>query len=77
VNENGKIWSDGLAAKAVWHVVREHAGKAGIESLRHTIFAGADSVSSRQVSVQTTERYLGSLLLIRLFQLVPTGCGQV
>ena len=33
VNKNGKAWGDGLTEKAVWHVVREHARKAGIERL--------------------------------------------
>jgi hypothetical protein len=36
VNKNGKSWGDGLTEKAVWHVVRERAHKAGIE---RTIFA--------------------------------------
>jgi hypothetical protein len=33
VNKNGKAWGDGLTEKAVWHVVREYARKAGIERL--------------------------------------------
>ena len=33
VNKNGKAWGDGLTEKAVWHVVREYARKAGIEEL--------------------------------------------
>src|SRR5947209_1477354 len=33
VNKNGKSWGDGLTQKAVWHIVREHAHKAGIERL--------------------------------------------
>ena len=33
VNKNGKAWGDGLTEKAVWHVVREYAGKAGSERL--------------------------------------------
>jgi site-specific recombinase XerD len=32
-NKTGKAWGDGLTEKAVWHVVREHARKAGIERL--------------------------------------------
>jgi len=61
VNKNGKAWGDGLKEKAVWHVVREYARKAGIErlaphDLRRTCApalpfcgwrTGADSVSSR------------------------------
>ena len=33
VNKNGRAWGDGLTEKAVWHVVRQHAHKAGIERL--------------------------------------------
>ena len=33
VNKNGKTWGDGLTEKAVWHVVRAHARKAGIARL--------------------------------------------
>jgi integrase len=33
VNKNGKAWGDTLTEKAVWHVVREYARKAGIERL--------------------------------------------
>lgn len=33
VNKNGKAWGEGLAEKAVWHVVREYARKAAIEKL--------------------------------------------
>ena len=33
VNKNGSAWGDGLTEKAVWHVVREYARKAGIERL--------------------------------------------
>jgi integrase len=33
VNKNGNAWGDRLTEKAVWHVVREHARKAGIERL--------------------------------------------
>jgi hypothetical protein len=29
---DGRTWGDGLTEKAVWHVVREHARKAGIET---------------------------------------------
>jgi site-specific recombinase XerD len=40
VNKNGKAWGDGLTAKAVWHVVREYAGKAASRGLRLTISEG-------------------------------------
>lgn len=33
VNKNGKAWGDGLTEKAVWHVVREYAGRTDIERL--------------------------------------------
>ena len=73
VNKNGKAWGDGLTAKAAWHVVRENAGKAGIErlaphDLRRTCarlcHAAGGELEQIQfllghVSIQTTERYLG------------------
>jgi len=40
VNKNGKAWGEGLTEKAVWHVVREYAHKAGIEMLDLTIYGG-------------------------------------
>jgi hypothetical protein len=33
VKKNGKAWGEGLTEKAVWHVVRVYARKAGIERL--------------------------------------------
>ena len=33
VNKNGTAWGDGVTEKAVWHVVRKYAAKAGIERL--------------------------------------------
>jgi site-specific recombinase XerD len=73
VNKNGKAWGDGLTEKAVWHVVREHAHKAGIEKLaphdlRRTCARLCHSAGGEleqiqfllgHVSIQTTERYLG------------------
>jgi integrase len=70
VNKNGK---------AVWHVVREYAGKAGIErlaphDLRRTCarlcHAAGGELEQIQfllghVSIQTTERYLGCKQRIR------------
>jgi site-specific recombinase XerD len=73
VNKNGKAWGDGLTEKTVWHVVREHARKAGIErlaphDLRRTCARLCHSAGGEleqiqfllgHVSIQTTERYLG------------------
>ena len=46
-NAGGQIkaatWGDGLTEKAVWHVVREYAAKAGIDRWR----VGANSVLAR------------------------------
>src|SRR5579859_6828754 len=33
VHQIGKAWGEGLTEKAIWHVVREHAAKAGIDKL--------------------------------------------
>jgi integrase len=79
VNKNGKAWGDGLTEKAVWHVVREHAHKAGIErlaphDLRRTCARLCHSAGGEleqiqfllgHVSIQTTERYLGCKQRIR------------
>jgi site-specific recombinase XerD len=79
VNKNGKAWGDGLTEKAVWHVVREYARKAGIErlaphDLRRTCarlcHAAGGELEQIQfllghVSIQTTERYLGCKQRIR------------
>ena len=79
VNKNGKAWGEGLTEKAVWHVVREYARKAGIEKLaphdlRRTCarlcHAAGGELEQIQfllghVSIQTTERYLGCKQRIR------------
>jgi site-specific recombinase XerD len=79
VNKNGSAWGDGLTEKAVWHVVREHARKAGIErlaphDLRRTCARLCHSAGGEleqiqfllgHVSIQTTERYLGCKQRIR------------
>jgi integrase len=79
VNKNGSTWGDGLTEKAVWHVVREYARKAGIErlaphDLRRTCarlcHAAGGELEQIQfllghVSIQTTERYLGCKQRIR------------
>ena len=71
--QDGKAWGDGLTEKAVWHVVRKCAHKAGIErlaphDLRRTCARLCHSVGGEleqiqfllgHVSIQTTERYLG------------------
>jgi site-specific recombinase XerD len=79
VNKNGKAWGDGLTEKAVWHVVREYARKAGIDrlaphDLRRTCARLCHSAGGEleqiqfllgHVSIQTTERYLGCKQRIR------------
>jgi site-specific recombinase XerD len=79
VNKNGKVWGEGLTEKAVWHVVREYARKAGIvrlapHDLRRTCarlchMAGGELEQIQfllgHVSIQTTERYLGCKQRIR------------
>ena len=61
VHKFGKAWGEKLTEKAIWHVVREYAAKAGIDKLaaqrppqdlRSTLSrgrrrTGADSVSAR------------------------------
>jgi len=73
VHKMGKTWGEKLTEKAVWHVVREYATKAGIDKLaphdlRRTCarlcYAAGGELEQIQfllghVSIQTTERYLG------------------
>jgi integrase len=73
VNKHGKVWGDGITPKAIWHVVRAAAQRAGIPNLaphdlRRTCarlchLAGGELEQIQfllgHVSVQTTERYLG------------------
>jgi len=73
VHKMGKAWGERLTEKAVWHVVREYATKAGIDKLaRHDLrrtcarlcYAAGGELEQIQfllghVSIQTTERYLG------------------
>jgi len=40
VHKIGKAWGERLTEKAVWHVVREYAAKAGIDKLAPTASAG-------------------------------------
>jgi site-specific recombinase XerD len=72
VHKMGKTLGDTLTEKAVWHVVREYAKKAGIDKLaphhlRRTCarlcYAAGGELEQIQfllghVSIQTTERYL-------------------
>ena len=79
VNKTGSAWGEGITEKAVWHVVREYAPKAGIDKLaphdlRRTCarlcHAAGGELEQIQfllghVSIQTTERYLGCKQRIR------------
>jgi site-specific recombinase XerD len=71
VHKMGKTWGERLMEKAVWHVVPQHAAKAGISKLaarlRRTYarlcHAARGELEQIQflfghVSIQTTERYL-------------------
>jgi site-specific recombinase XerD len=80
VTKMGRIWGDCLTEKAVWHVVKACAKRIGVEKLaahdlRRTCAklcqASGGELEQIQfllghVSVQTTERYLGSKQRIRL-----------
>jgi site-specific recombinase XerD len=73
VNRFGKIWGEGITPKAVWHVVKAAALRAGIQNLaphglRRTCarlchVAGGELEQIQfllgHASVHTTERYLG------------------
>jgi integrase len=73
VNRLDEVWGDGLTPKAVWHVVKGAARRAGIKDLaphdlRRTCarlchLAGGELEQIQfllgHASVQTTERYLG------------------
>ena len=74
VNKVGRAWGEGITEKAVWHIVKESAKTVGIaqlapHDLRRTCarlcHASGGELEQIQfllghVSVQTTERYLGS-----------------
>jgi site-specific recombinase XerD len=74
-----RVWGESMTEKVVWHVVREFAAKAGIDKLaphdlRRTCprlcHAAGGELEQIQfllghVSIQTTERYLGSKQRIR------------
>ena len=73
VNKNGVVWGEGISPKAIWHVVRRAALRAGIQGLaphdlRRTCarlchLAGGELEQIQfllgHASVETTERYLG------------------
>ena len=73
INKAGKVWGDGMTPNVLWELVREAAGRAGIErlaphDLRRTCarlchLAGGELDQIQfllgHVSIQTTERYLG------------------
>ena len=73
VSRLGKIWGDGITPKAIWHIVKGVAKRAGIKDLaphdlRRTCarlchLAGGELEQIQfllgHASVQTTERYLG------------------
>jgi integrase len=73
VNKQGTIWGDGITPKAIWHIVKAAALRAGIlnlapHDLRRTCerlchLAGGELEQIQfllgHVSVQTTERHLG------------------
>jgi integrase len=79
VNKMGRIWGDSMTEKAVWHVVKQCAKRIGVtklvpHDLRRTCAklcqASGGELEQIQfllghVSVQTTERYLGSKQRIR------------
>ena len=70
----GKIWGEGITERAVWHVVKEYAAKLNLAKLaphdlrrscaRLCHMAGGEMEQIQfllgHVSVETTERYLGS-----------------
>lgn len=73
VNRNGVVWGEGISPKAIWHVVRRAAQRAGIQGLaphdlrrtcaRWCHLAGGELEQIQfllgHASVETTERYLG------------------
>ena len=79
VDRMGRIWGDGLSVKAVWHIVKASAKKAGLSNiaphdLRRSCARLCQSAGGEleqiqfllgHVSIQTTERYLGSKQRIR------------
>ena len=74
INKAGRVWGNGITEKVVWYVVRNFAKSIGIEKIaphdlrrscaRLCHVAGGELEQIQfplgHVSVQTTERYLGS-----------------
>jgi hypothetical protein len=74
VSRSGTVWGEGITEKVVWHVVKEFAAKLGVPKLapddlrrscaRLCHAAGGEMEQIQfllgHVSVQTTEKYLGS-----------------
>lgn len=79
INKAGKIWSDGMTLKVIWEVVKRTALAVGIDQLApHDLrptcawlcnLAGGELEQIQflltHVSIQTTERYLGSKQKLR------------
>jgi len=79
VDRIGRIWGEGLSVKAIWHIVKDSANKAGLpdiapHDLRRSCARLCQSAGGEleqiqfllgHVSIQTTERYLGSKQRIR------------
>ena len=79
VDRLDRIWGEGLSVKAVWHIVKDSAKRAGLpdiapHDLRRSCARLCQSAGGEleqiqfllgHVSIQTTERYLGSKQRIR------------
>lgn len=79
VDRLDRIWGEGLSVKAVWHIVKDSAKQAGLPNIaphdlrrscaRLCQTAGGELEQIQfllgHVSIQTTERYLGSKQRIR------------
>ena len=79
IHRTGRVWGDGVTPKVIWEVVKTAAARAGIEALaphdlRRTCarlchVAGGELEQIQfllgHVSVETTERYLGSKQKLR------------
>ena len=79
VSKAGKTWGEGMTEKAVWHIVKEAANRAGVAKLAphdlrrtcarlcHTSGGELEQIQFLlgHISVQTTERYLGCKQRIR------------
>jgi integrase len=79
INKAGRIWGDGMTPKVIWEVVKKAVQAAGIEKLaphdlrrtcaRLCYLAGGELEQIQfllgHVSIQTTERYLGSQQKLR------------